>query len=234
MPGRSEEPRGHEDTRREEFIALPSEEADSEGAGCLGMVFCFFLSQWGECQGRNRKDRNFKILYIWAHFREPLSSTAWGSGFPSGSSNRGHFSTGGSPPASQRCLTVASATFTKCVPGSHHPRRRRGEGSAASKHRCTAQLPLHAALGPLQTPWLSCPLAGVSQEDGPFPRVTLTGHSSGAQFTGSLCSLLCWGLLLNSSSLDPPWGGLLLPWISGFQTWSRWHHFQSVCPKHCN
>lgn len=171
------------------------------------MVFCFFLSQWGECQGRNRKDRNFKILYIWAHFREPLSSTAWGSRFPSGSSNRGHFSTGGSPPASQRCLTVASATFTKCVPGSHHPRRRRGEGSAASKHRCTAQLPLHAALGPLQTPWLSCPLAGVSQEDGPFPRVTLTGHSSGAQFTGSLCSLLCWGLLLNSSSLDPPWGG---------------------------
>lgn len=44
------------------FVALPSEDVDSVGGGCLRIVPSLPRSpfQWGECQGRNRKDRNFK------------------------------------------------------------------------------------------------------------------------------------------------------------------------------
>lgn len=51
------------------------------------------------------------------------------------------------------------------------------------------------------------------------------GHShraqlSGTQFTENPCSLRCWGLLSNSSSLDPPWGASC---YHGFQAFQHGH-----------
>lgn len=51
---------------------------------------------------------------------------------------------------------------------------------------------------------------------GPSHRAQL----SGTQVTENPCSLLCWGLLSNSSSLDPPWGASC---YHGFQAFQHGH-----------
>lgn len=112
------------------------------------------------------------------------------------------------------CLNTGGAIFTKCVRagpgGSGLPpsmsEKGCGVGLAASKHRHPTRFPPTLSSSAPRGTWPCCCLAGVGQERGPVPWVTHTGHDSAVQFTEHLCSLRCWDLLSDSSSLDPPWG----------------------------
>lgn len=109
---------------------------------------------------------------IWVCLRETLSSTVCASGFLAGC-HRGHFSTGRwSPPASgvRPWKVPYTLSVTGCVPG--FP-----PSVPAGRH--TTQLQRNVALLCSHwSTWLSFPLAGLSQENGPFPRVILTGYNA--------------------------------------------------------